>query len=161
MTGWAKSARPTPSFPPHSPVRTHFSCRHVGPTSQLLCTRTLVTGPPTCGSHVSNPSPTSCLPQQIPNQALETRILVRLLRPRLTWDLRSSAQPDGSDTDAWTPPCQLQRPPFGSQQNRGKSAAVDSARFRPNPHRGLDSSYKLLGPAPPHHPNGTVRLHPS
>jgi hypothetical protein len=39
--------------------------------------------------------------------------------------------------------------PFRSQQNRGKSAAVDSARFRPNPHRGLDSSYKLLGPAPP------------
>jgi hypothetical protein len=36
-----------------------------------------------------------------------------------------------------------------SQQNRSKSAAVGSARFRPNPHRGLDSSYKLLGPAPP------------
>jgi hypothetical protein len=38
--------------------------------------------------------------------------------------------------------------PSGSQQNRDKSAAVGSARFRPNPppHRGLDSSYKLLGP---------------
>jgi hypothetical protein len=38
--------------------------------------------------------------------------------------------------------------PFGSQQNHDKSAAVDSARFRPNSHRELGSSYKLLGPAP-------------
>jgi hypothetical protein len=47
--------------------------------------------------------------------------------------------------------------PFGSQQNRGKSAAVDSAWFRPNSHRELGSSYKLLGPAPPLE---TYQLHP-
>jgi hypothetical protein len=96
------------SLPPR--LRTPSLADVVGPTSQLLCTRAQVTGPPTCGSHVSDPSPTACLPQQIPNQALETRTWVRLLRLRLTWDLRSSTQPDDSDTDAWTPPCQLQRP---------------------------------------------------
>jgi hypothetical protein len=47
--------------------------------------------------------------------------------------------------------------PFGSQQNRGKSAAVDSARFRPNSHRELGSSYKLLGPAPPSRPINSIR----
>jgi hypothetical protein len=47
--------------------------------------------------------------------------------------------------------------PFGSQQNRGKSAAVDFARFRPNSHRELGSSYKLLGPKPPLE---TYQLHP-
>jgi hypothetical protein len=47
--------------------------------------------------------------------------------------------------------------PFGSQQNRGKSAAVDSARFRPNSHRELGSIYKLLGPAPLLE---TCQLHP-
>jgi hypothetical protein len=46
--------------------------------------------------------------------------------------------------------------PFGSQQNRDKSAAVDSARFRPNSHRELGSSYKLLGPAPPSRPINSI-----
>jgi hypothetical protein len=48
MTGWAKSAWPTPPFPPHSPMRTHFSCRHVGPTRQPLvpCLRSMTGGPP-------------------------------------------------------------------------------------------------------------------
>jgi hypothetical protein len=47
--------------------------------------------------------------------------------------------------------------PFGSQQNRGKSVAVDSARFRPNSHRELGSSYKLLGPEPPSRPINSIR----
>jgi hypothetical protein len=61
--------------------------------------------------------------------------------------LRSSAQPDGSDTDAWTPPCQLQRPlqdPNRTTANPPPWAPRDSGQTPP-PHRGLDSSYKLLG----------------
>jgi hypothetical protein len=120
----------------------------VGPTSQLLCTRAKVTGPPTFGSHVSDPSPTACLPQQIPNQALETRTWVRLLR---RGSPGTSAPPHNRTALTLThgPHLVSFSVPFGSQQNRGKSAAVGSTRFQPNPHCGLDSSYKLLGPATP------------
>jgi hypothetical protein len=84
--------------------------------------------------------------------------------------LRSSAQPDGSDTDAWTPPCQLQRPlqdpnrtatnpPPWAPRDSGQTpppiadlilAINYSARRRPHLRLPFSAAAPTASTAPPH-----------